>query len=193
MKVVRAGPADDIRIIEPEVHRDHRGHFLETYREARYRREVGIEQAFVQDNLARSRLGVLRGLHYQYPYAQGKLLQVFRGAVFDVVVDIRTGSPAFGAWAGFRLAADRPRQLWVPPGFAHGYLSLKAPTQVHYKCTDVYHPESQHTLRWDDLEVGVEWPIDEAGEQAPLLSEKDSSGSSLDELRDADALPAGGR
>lgn len=190
MKVTRTEALPDVLIVEPEIHRDHRGHFLETYREERYRREAEIETSFVQDNLARSRAGVLRGLHYQHPHPQGKLVQAARGAMYDVVVDIREGSPTFGQWEGIHLTAESRRQVWVPTGFAHGYLSLEPITEVHYKCTEVYHPETQHTLRWDDAEIGVEWPLSEAGEEAPVLSEKDASGQTLEELRAADVLPA---
>lgn len=190
MNVTQTEALPDVLIVEPEIHRDHRGHFLETYRDERYRRELGIETSFVQDNLARSRQGVLRGLHYQHPYPQGKLVQTVCGAIYDVVVDIREGSPTYGRWEVIHLSAESRRQIWVPTGFAHGYVSLDPTTEVHYKCTDVYHPEAQHTLRWDDPEIGVEWPLSEAGEQAPVLSEKDASGQTLQELRAADALPS---
>lgn len=191
MRTEPAGPLPDVLVIEPEVHRDHRGHFLETWREPRYR-AAGVEADFVQDNLARSRAGVLRGLHFQHPHGQGKLLQAVRGAVFDVTVDVRTGSPTFGDWFGTRLDDEDRRQLWVPPGFAHGYLVLEAPADVHYKCTEVYHPEAEHTLRWDDPAVGIEWPLAEAGPDAPELSEKDAGAPTLAELEEAGALPEGG-
>lgn len=189
MKVIRSKALPEVLVIDPEIHRDHRGHFLETYREGRYRREAGIESSFVQDNLARSRKGVLRGLHYQHPYPQGKLVQALRGAIYDVVVDLREGSPTCGRWEGIRLTAESRRQVWVPSGFAHGYLCLEAITEVYYKCTNVYHPETQHTLRWDDPEIDVDWPLSEVGDEAPVLSEKDASGQTLQELRAADALP----
>lgn len=189
MKVVAADQLPDVRIIEPEIHRDHRGHFLETYRAERYRRDLGIDCSFAQDNLVRSRPGVLRGLHYQHPNAQGKLVQVIRGANYDAVVDIRRGSPTFGEWFGVHLSADRLRQLWIPPGFAHGYLSLADPTEVYYKCTEIYHPDCQHTLQWNDPEVGVEWPTEESGVEDPVLSEKDASGSTLEQLLATNALP----
>lgn len=191
MRTFRAGDLPDLLIVEPEVHADERGRFLETFREERYR-EAGIEGPFVQDNLARSRRGVLRGLHFQHPNAQGKLVQVLRGAVHDVAVDVRVGSDTFGRWAGVRLTADNHRQLWIPPGFAHGYLALEEPAEVHYKCTEVYHPESEHALRWDDPAVGIDWPLEEAGPGAPVLSDRDASAPGLEALRERGALPGDG-
>lgn len=191
MRVVRPDELPDLRIVEPEVHRDHRGRFMETWREERYRREVGIGDAFVQDNLARSHRGVLRGLHYQHPHSQGKLVQVVRGAVHDVAVDLRRGSPTHGHWLGVRLDADRLRQLWIPAGFAHGYLTLEGTTEVHYKCTETYHPEDAHALRWDDPELDIKWPLEEIGRETPVLSERDAAAYTLAELLEAGALPGG--
>lgn len=189
MKVVRPQELPDVRIVEPKVHRDCRGRFLETWHEERYQREVGIGDAFVQDNMARSRRGVLRGLHYQHPHGQGKLVQVVRGAVYDVAVDLRAGSPTRGQWLGVRLDADCTRQFWIPPGFAHGYLALEEATEVHYKCTEVYHPGDQHALRWDDPELRINWPLEQIGAEKPMLSERDAAAPTLAELAQAGTLP----
>lgn len=173
----------EVLLITPEVHEDIRGHFLEAFQRERYA-SVGIEDEFVQDNHSRSRENVLRGLHFQHPRPQGKLIRVVRGAIFDVAVDIRRGSPTFGRWFGTRLDDVRHRQLWVPPDFAHGFVTLTETADVCYKCTDYYRPETEHTLRWDDPEVAIDWPIDR-----PVLSESDADGDSLDELAARGALP----
>lgn len=155
-------------IVEPRVFGDSRGYFLETWQQQRYV-EAGIPGHFVQDNLASSVRGVLRGLHIQHPHAQGKLVQVLRGDVFDVAVDVRLGSPHFGRWVGEVLSADNHRQLYVPEGFAHGYCVLSADALFVYKCTDFYHPETQFSIRWDDPDLAIAWPLGEP----PSLAEKD--------------------
>ena len=175
-------PFADVLVIEPEVYRDDRGYFLETWQRDRYA-EAGVSGTFVQDNLSRSRRGVLRGLHFQKPRPQGKLVQVLRGAVFDVVVDVRVGSPTFGRWGGDRLSDEGRRQLWVPEGFAHCFVTLSDRADFHYKCTEFYAPGAEHTLRWDDPDVGIDWPVRE-----PVVSEKDAAGDSLEALREAGHL-----
>ncbi len=156
MKVL-ATELPDVLIVEPRVFGDHRGFFLETYSEARYR-EAGIPGPFVQDNQSRSRRGVLRGLHYQLIQPQGKLVGVTRGAVFDVAVDVRLGSPDFGRWVGAILDDQNHRQLYIPPGFAHGFCVLSEEADFVYKCTDYYHPASEQGVAWDDPAIGIRWP-----------------------------------
>jgi dTDP-4-dehydrorhamnose 3,5-epimerase len=155
-------------LIEPKRFGDDRGWFSETWQAPRYR-EAGIKETFVQDNLARSAKGVLRGLHAQFPHPQGKLVQVLEGSVFDVAVDLRQGSPTFGRWYGVGLTGERPMQFYVPPGFGHGYCVLSDTALFGYKCTDLYHPKAEVGVRWNDPEIGIEWPLN--GE--PLLSDKD--------------------
>lgn len=162
-------------IIEPRVFGDARGFFMETWNAATFA-AAGLDLAFVQDNHSRSQKGVLRGLHFQNPGAQGKLVRVTRGAVFDVAVDLRRSSPHFGEWVGVELSADNQRTFWVPEGFAHGFLTLEDDTDFLYKCTAPYAPQSEYTLAWDDPAVAIAWP--DAG-LAPILSEKDASGLSL--------------
>jgi dTDP-4-dehydrorhamnose 3,5-epimerase len=164
-------------IIEPRVFADERGFFKETYEKQRYA-EAGIAAEFVQDNYSRSTKGTLRGLHFQNPHSQGKLVQVFRGEVFDVAVDLRTHSPTFGRWVGVSLTESNHRQLYVPSGFAHGFYVISDVAEVFYKCTDFYHTEHEQTLLWNDASVGVEWPVD--GE--PTLSGKDADGIPLADL-----------
>jgi dTDP-4-dehydrorhamnose 3,5-epimerase len=165
-------------IIEPTVHGDSRGFFVETFQSERYRRDLGIEQPFVQDNHSRSSRGVLRGLHAQSPYPQGKLVRVATGAVFDVAVDINPSSSTFGKWVGVELTETNHRQLWIPPGYAHGFLVLSETADFEYKCTDYYHPEAEIGVRWDDPDVGIEWPIRE-----PRLSKKDLELPSLAQIK----------
>jgi len=145
-------------LLEPQVFGDARGFFMETWQAARYR-EAGMPERFVQDNHSRSRRGVLRGLHYQLTQPQGKLVWVTRGAVFDVGVDIRRGSPSFGRWYGCVLDDLNHRQLYIPPGFAHGFCVLSEEADFFYKCTDYYHPSSERGIAWDDSEIGIAWPI----------------------------------
>lgn len=146
-----------VLILEPRVFGDHRGFFLETYHRARYQ-QAGVAETFVQDNHSRSRRGVLRGLHYQLVQPQGKLVAVTRGTVFDVAVDIRRGSPTFGRWVGVTLDDDNHRQFYVPPGFAHGFCVLSDEADFVYKCTDYYHPDSEHGIAWNDPAIGIAWP-----------------------------------
>ena len=165
----------DVLVVEPRIHTDQRGLFLETNHAEAYP-AWGIGPAFVQDYLSRSLRGVLRGLHYQEPKPQGKLIQVVRGRVFDVAVDIRRGSPNFGRWVGVELSEDTLRQIWIPPGFAHGFLTLSDQSDLTYKCTGYYAPENEHALRWDDPEIGIDWP--DLG-RLPVVSEKDAGAPTL--------------
>ena len=162
-------------LFTPDVYGDDRGFFLETWNAARYR-EHGLDAGFVQDNVSYSTHGVLRGLHYQDPHPQGKLVMVLRGEIFDVAVDIREDAATFGTWEGMTLSAANKRQLYVPPGFAHGFVVTGEEALVHYKCTDYYHPEAEGTIRWDDPTIGVDWPV-----ETPVLSEKDAAGTRLHE------------
>lgn len=175
MKVTRCDIAG-LLIIEPKVFGDARGFFLETWNEPRYR-AAGLDVRFVQDNLSRSGRGTLRGLHFQNPAAQGKLVWVLEGEVFDVAVDLRRSSPTFGRWHGLNLSAQNHLQFFVPPGFAHGFTVLSEQALFAYKCTELYSPKDELTLRWDDPDVGVQWPVTE-----PVLSEKDKKGLPLREL-----------
>jgi len=154
-------------IIDPRVFGDDRGFFYETWNLRRYR-DAGISEDFVQDNLSYSQHGVLRGLHVQDPNAQGKLVQVLQGEVFDVAVDIRGGSPAYGKWVGVQLSSDNKRQFYVPPGCAHGFCVTSETALFSYKCTDQYNPEAEISILWDDPDIGIQWPVSD-----PLLSEKD--------------------
>lgn len=160
-------------VIEPDRHGDERGFFMETWQQRRYA-EAGIDLPFVQDNLSRSRTGTLRGLHYQLRQPQGKLVSVLSGAVYDVAVDLRRASATFGRWMGIELSAENGRQLWVPPGFAHGFLVLSETADFMYKCTDYYAPEHERCIRWDDPDLDIHWPL--VGEREPMLSTKDRAG-----------------
>lgn len=160
----------DVLVVEPKVFGDHRGFFLETW-SARAFAERGLHVGFVQDNWSRSSRGILRGLHFQVRHPQGKLVRAVRGEIFDVAVDLRRSSPTFGKWTGVILSETNFRALWVPPGFAHGFYVLSETADVHYKVTDLYAPEWERTLAWDDASVGIQWPLDRGG--APVLSEKD--------------------
>ncbi|MEO1488369.1 MAG: dTDP-4-dehydrorhamnose 3,5-epimerase [Pseudomonadota bacterium] len=162
-------------VIEPRVFGDERGFFLESWNEKSFA-QIGLEHHFVQDNHSRSQRGVLRGLHFQNPGAQGKLVRVVNGAVFDVAVDLRKSSSHFGRWIGIELSAENKRMLWIPPGFAHGFLTLREDTDFLYKCTAPYAPEAEHTLAWDDPAVGIEWPDIGAD---PIISDKDARGLAL--------------
>lgn len=149
----------DVLLIEPKVFGDARGFFLESFRQDLFNETTGTNYAFIQDNHSRSSKGVLRGLHYQLPpHAQGKLVRVVSGSVFDVAVDIRRGSPTFGQWAGAELSAENHRQLWIPPGFAHGFVVLSDTADFVYKTTAYYAPESDRGLLWNDPDIGIEWP-----------------------------------
>lgn len=164
-----------VLIIEPRVFGDARGFFMETWNAAAFA-DAGLDLGFVQDNHSRSQKGVLRGLHFQNPGPQGKLVRVTNGAVFDVAVDLRAASPTFGQWVGVELSADNKRMLWVPEGFAHGFLTLADNTDFLYKCTAPYVPQSEFTLAWNDPAVSIAWPV--AGLD-PIISEKDARGLPL--------------
>jgi dTDP-4-dehydrorhamnose 3,5-epimerase len=166
MKVIETS-LPGVLVLEPNLHGDRRGFFLETYREDMLQ-EAGINERFVQDNHSRSTRGILRGLHYQLTQPQGKLVRVARGAVFDVAVDVRSGSPTLGQWYGTTLDEDTMRMMYVPPGYAHGFLVLSEFADFIYKCTDYYHPQSEHGILWNDPAVGIKWPSTEV-----RLSEKD--------------------
>ena len=160
-----------LKLIKPKRHGDHRGFFAETYSRAKYS-ELGIDDEFVQDNHSLSReVGTLRGLHFQAPpHAQAKLVRCGRGAIFDVAVDIRRGSPTYGHWKGYELTAENGEQLYIPVGFAHGFLTLGQDSEIVYKCSDYYAPETEGAVFWNDREIGIDWPSD----TAPILSEKDA-------------------
>lgn len=167
----------DVLLIEPKVFGDERGFFYESFNQKTFNEATGTDLQFVQDNHSRSSHGVLRGLHYQVPpKAQGKLVRVVRGAVFDVAVDIRKGSPAFGKWVGVELTEEDNRQLWIPPGFAHGFLVLSETAEFLYKTTDYYSPEHERCIRWNDLQLAIAWPDIS---KAPVLSAKDLAGLSI--------------
>ncbi len=170
-----------VMLIEPDVYRDTRGFFLETYHAGKYR-AAGIDGIFVQDNHSHSVRGTVRGLHAQRHRAQGKLVRVLQGEIFDVAVDIRRGSPTFHRWVGVRLSADNFRQIYVPPGFAHGFCVLSEVADVEYKCTELYDPVDEFGVLWNDPALGISWPVHE-----PLLSEKDRTALRLAEL--IDTLP----
>ncbi|WP_127477393.1 dTDP-4-dehydrorhamnose 3,5-epimerase [Sulfurivermis fontis] len=173
----------DVFVIEPQVFGDARGFFMETYHRARFS-AAGIDADFVQDNHSRSVKGTLRGLHYQIQQAQGKLVRVVQGAVFDVAVDMRRSSPTFGQWVGEILSAENKRQMWVPPGFAHGFYVLSDSADFVYKCTALYAPEHERCVRWDDATLAIAWPLVDGA--APLVSTKDAAGVSF---REAECYP----
>lgn len=164
----------EVLIVEPKVFGDARGFFMESWNARAFAQATGVDLPFVQDNHSRSAHGVLRGLHYQIVNPQGKLVRVTAGRVFDVAVDMRRGSPRFGQWAGVELSADNHRQLWVPPGFAHGFVVLSDSADFLYKTTDYYAPQHERALRWDDPHVAVQWPLDQL-RGAPRLSGKDAT------------------
>lgn len=161
---------------EPGVFRDGRGYFLETFNHKRYA-GLGLEEPFVQDNLSFSRHGVLRGMHFQNPCAQGKLVSVISGEVFDVAVDLRRDSATFGQWHGELLSSENHRQLWIPPGFAHGFVVTGEHAFFHYKCTGLYAPHAEQSVRWDDPDLAIDWPI-----ETPILSPKDADAPYLRDL-----------
>ena len=167
----------DVLLFEPAVFGDERGYFLETFRESHFK-ERGIDLSFVQDNQSKSGQAILRGLHYQLKFPQGKLVRVLSGEIFDVAVDIRRSSPTFGQWAGATLSADNKKQLWVPPGFAHGFYVTSESAEIAYKCTEYYHPEDDHSLLWNDAELNISWPL---VTPKPLLSDKDRTAKTLAE------------
>lgn len=163
-----------VLLIKPRVHGDARGFFMECWQKERFA-EAGIQADFVQDNLSRSTANTLRGLHYQVQQPQGKLVSVLAGEVFDVAVDIRRSSSTFGQWAGARLSGENRHMLWVPPGFAHGFYVLSKSADFYYKCSDYYAPEHERTIRWDDADLAIDWPIPENAR--PLVSDKDAAGT----------------
>jgi len=176
---VRETALEGVLVIEPDVYADDRGHFLETHREENY----PFAGKFVQDNLSFSRRGVLRGLHLQWPRAQGKLIYVPHGEVFDVVVDVRRGSPTYGRWIGHTLSAENNLQAWIPAGFAHGFAVTSESAQFLYKCTEIYEPSSEVAVRWNDPALGIEWPFAD-----PELSPKDAEAPLLEDI-DPERLP----
>ena len=167
----------DVILVEPDVHRDQRGFFLETFHARKYA-EGGVPGPFVQDNHSRSVQGTLRGLHAQREHPQGKLVRAVEGEMFDVAVDIRPSSPTFGRWVGVRLSGENFRQLYIPPGFAHGFCVLSEVVHVEYKCTDFYRPEDEIGIAWDDPEIGITWPLSD-----PVISAKDRALPRLRDLR----------
>jgi dTDP-4-dehydrorhamnose 3,5-epimerase len=171
-----------VLILEPRVFGDARGFFFESWSQERYA-AAGLPPQFVQDNVSLSPRGVLRGLHLQWPHPQGKLVSVLRGEVYDVAVDVRAGSATFGEWVAVRLSDENKRQLWIPPGFAHGFQVLSEDALFSYKCTDYYHPELEATIAWNDPELAIDWPL-----AAPTLSAKDQAGVPLRQLS-ADRQP----
>ena len=173
MNVIKTKLQDCV-IIEPKVFGDERGFFLETYQAERYADLAGITSSFVQDNHSRSSRGVLRGLHFQKTKPQGKLVRVAKGEVYDVAADIRQGSPTFGQWEGVILSEENKTQLWIPPGFAHGFVVLSDTADFEYKCTDYYDPSDEGSILWNDPELNILWPIDN-----PILSEKDANAERL--------------
>jgi dTDP-4-dehydrorhamnose 3,5-epimerase len=175
MKVVKTA-LPDVLIFEPTVHQDARGYFYESFNQRRFAELAGCQTLFVQDNQARSVKGVLRGLHYQIKQPQAKLVRVLDGEIFDVAVDLRRTSPTFGKWIGVVLSAAAKRQLWIPEGFAHGYLVLSDTVELFYKVSDFYAPEHERTLMWNDPTVAIAWPALEGG---PILSDKDRRGLPL--------------
>lgn len=166
----------DVVVVDPDVHEDSRGFFMETWH-ARIFDEAGISARFVQDNYTKSSRGTLRGLHYQVEQPQGKLIRVVVGEAFDVAVDLRRSSPTFGQWAGETLSAANKRSIWIPPGFAHGFIVTGDSAEIVYRCTDYYSRQHERTLRWDDKDVAIDWPMPDFGQ--PELSAKDAAGTSL--------------
>ena len=172
-----------VLLLEPTIYKDSRGCFFEVFNESRYQ-SFGIVTPFVQDNISKSKKGVLRGLHYQLHYPQGKLVTVLKGRVFDVVVDIRQQSPTFGQWIGMELNDENHKQLYIPPGLAHGFYALSDDVEFHYKCTEYYHPNDEYGIAWNDSELSIHWPLS----HPPLLSPKDEKFTRLS-LVISDNLP----
>lgn len=166
-----------VMLIEPKVFGDGRGFFFESFNRQKFAELTGVADEFVQDNHSRSAKGVLRGLHYQIRHAQGKLVRVAAGEVWDVAVDLRRASPTFGRWEGFHLSAENKRMLWIPPGFAHGFVVLSESADFLYKTTDYWHPEHERCIRWDDPTLAIGWPLD----SPPLVSAKDAQGKAFAE------------
>lgn len=168
-----------VLLIEPKCFEDNRGYFMETFHQQKYQK-AGIDQAFVQDNHSHSSRGVLRGLHYQLKHPQEKLIYAVTGTIFDVALDIRKGSPTFGQWTGAELSAENKRQIYVPQGFAHGFVVLSESADVIYKCTDLYTPGDEYGLLWSDPEIGISWPVEN-----PILSQKDIENPSLNQISES--------
>jgi dTDP-4-dehydrorhamnose 3,5-epimerase len=179
MKIIET-KIPDVKLIEPKVFGDERGFFMETWNEKAFR-EAGIEAKFVQDNHSRSVKNTLRGLHYQIKQPQGKLVRVTHGEVFDVAVDLRQSSPTFGQWIGEYLSEENNRMLWVPPGFAHGFLVVSETADFQYKCTDFYAPEYERSIHWADNSLNITWPLD--NKEPPITSEKDSKAATFQSLK----------
>jgi dTDP-4-dehydrorhamnose 3,5-epimerase len=175
---VTATALPEVKIIEPKVFGDARGFFFESFNAREFAEQVDPDAVFVQDNHSRSAKGVLRGLHYQIRHAQGKLVRVIKGEVFDVAVDLRKSSPRFGQWVGVVLSDENKRQMWVPPGFAHGFLVVSALAEVIYKTTDYWHPEHERSLLWSDPTVGIEWTL----EGDPIVADKDARAPTLKDV-----------
>lgn len=171
---------EGVYIIDTKVFGDNRGYFMETYNYEEFK-NAGLSKVFVQDNQSKSKQGVLRGLHFQTEHSQGKLVRVTSGEVFDVAVDLRKGSSTYGKWVGVKLSAENKKQFYMPEGFAHGFLVLSEEAEFVYKCTDLYHPEFEGGIAWDDKEIGVKWPTD--GIKAIILSEKDKNRKKLSETK----------
>ena len=178
---VTTTPIDGVLVLEPKVFGDARGFFFESFNARDFEQATGLKETFVQDNHSKSVKGVLRGLHYQVQHAQGKLVRVTQGAVFDVAVDIRHGSPTFGQWFGLELSAENKKQLWIPAGLAHGFLVTSESAEFLYKTTDYYHPEFERSLLWNDPSIGIEWPLCML-QTEPLMAAKDVSGLTLCQL-----------
>jgi dTDP-4-dehydrorhamnose 3,5-epimerase len=176
MKVTESG-IKGVYTIEPDVYIDDRGFFMETFHIERYRKLLGMNLDFVQDNISRSSRNVLRGMHFQRNYPQGKIVKASRGEILDVIVDLRKDSPTYGTWESFKLSEQNKLQVWIPPGLAHGFLVMSDSADFEYKCTEYYHPEDQNCLMWNDPEVAIDWPIND-----PILSENDKRGLSLKDL-----------
>lgn len=171
----------DVLILEPRVFGDERGLFFESFNQRTFNQATGLDVQFVQDNHSRSARGVLRGLHYQVQQPQGKLVRLVRGAVFDVAVDIREGSPTFGQWVGIELSEENHKQLWIPAGFAHGFMVTSESAEFLYKTTDYYAPEHERCIAWNDPDIGIDWPLAQNGVAEPKLSAKDRQGIKLSE------------
>lgn len=181
---VTATSIPDVLVFEPQVFGDHRGFFMESFNQKVFQDKTALNCTFVQDNHSLSRQGILRGLHYQIQQPQGKLVRVVAGEIFDVAVDLRRSSPTFGQWVGESLSADNKKQLWVPPGFGHGFMVLSEQAEVLYKTTDYYAPEHERTVQWNDPDLAIAWPLDG---REPILSAKDQAGCLF---KDAEVYPA---
>jgi dTDP-4-dehydrorhamnose 3,5-epimerase len=178
---VTTTPIDGVLVLEPKVFGDARGLFFESFNARDFEQATGLKETFVQDNHSKSAKGVLRGLHYQVLHAQGKLVRVTQGAVFDVAVDLRQGSPTYGQWFGLELSAENKKQVWIPAGLAHGFLVTSDSAEFLYKTTDYYHPEFERSLLWSDPVIGIDWPL-HLLETPPLLAAKDEKACSLKEV-----------